>query len=263
MLTVNEQPAAPEGASAGLTPTRRTVVKTAWFAPVVVGVAAAPAAAGSPPQETTTVVVQLLDSNSNGLAGGIVTYYYQGAWHNGGTTGSDGTAAVVIAGTTGAITFAIKYLGATQQLATQDLATTSTVEFLTVPVTLQLLDHEGDPLSAGSATFYAGSWQTFGTTGQNGSVTKELLPVKHSFAMTYLGSRQQVEIDPVSTTPVVFQTGLLTSSDQSVSQFWTTTWQNFPPGGVELLPSVVTIRPVTGPDFTVTPTPGQITDLTA
>lgn len=256
-MTTDEQSTALE--SAGLAPTRRTVVKAAWLAPVVVGVAATPAAASSP--QKTTVTVTLLDSTGNGLEGGIVTYYYKSAWHTAGATGPDGTLAVVVDGTAGDITFATRYLGAIKQLSKQDLASTSAVLFQTVPFTLTLVDHNGDPLPGGTASFYAQSWQTIGTTGADGTVTKELLPVSYPFRMAYKGGIEGRATSTSTSTSVGFQTGLLTSENGSVKDFWTTSWQAFPAGGVELLPSEVTIRPHTGPNYKVTPTPGAVTDL--
>ena len=255
-MITDEQSTALE--SAGLAPTRRTVVKAAWLAPVVVGVAATPAAASSP--QKTTVTVTLLDSTGNGLEGGIVTYYYKSAWHTAGTTGPDGTLAVVVDGTAGDITFATRYLGAIQQLSKQDLASTSAVLFQTVPFTLTLVDHNGDPLSGGTASFYTQSWQTIGTTGADGTVTKELLPVSYGFRMSYKGSSEQR--NQVTATSTGFQTGLLTSESGSVKEFWTTSWQAFPVDGVELLPSEVTLRMTDKSTRKVTPTPGETTDIT-
>ncbi|MBK8463270.1 MAG: hypothetical protein IPL36_09605 [Nigerium sp.] len=211
----------------------------------------------------TAAAVRFTDSAGDGLADGVVRYWRNGVWNypaDGQTDGPGGTWVTLFDGAPGKITFALDYKGGIQQLAQQDLAAASVAYFQTVPVTVKLIDHAGRPLDTGNATFYAQSWKPIGDT-VGGQVSTELLPVKHSFAMTYLGSRQQVTVEAVSATPVVFQTGRLTSSDKWISSFYTTSWQTFPAGGVELLPSKVTVRPTTGSQFAVTVEPGEILDL--
>lgn len=213
----------------------------------------------------TAAAVRFTDSAGDGVSDGTVSYYRNTAWHSptdSATDGPGGTWVTLFDGAPGNIVFALRYQGAIQQLATQNLASKSVGYFQSVPVTVKLVDHAGQPLDTGSASYYASSWQTFGDT-TNGSVTKELLPVRHSLAMTYLGSRQQVTVNPVSTTPVVFQTGKITSSDDSVGSYYTTSWRSFPADGVELLPSNVTVRMTDNSQRTVTPVAGSVTDVTA
>ncbi|MFT3877411.1 MAG: hypothetical protein QM708_13460 [Propioniciclava sp.] len=211
----------------------------------------------------TAAAVRFTDSKGNGVSQGAVSYY-KGGWNkpaDAATDGPGGTWVTLFDGAPTTITFALTYSGAQQQLAQQNLASKSVAYFQTAPVTLTLADHAGRPIQGGSAEFYATSWQSFGTTNDDGSVTKELLPVKHSFAMWYDGTRQQV--NPNASVPsVAFQTGKLVSPDASVESYYTNAWKPFPADGVEVLPSQVTLRMKNGSQRTVTPQPGQITDVT-
>src|SRR6185437_8452793 len=71
---------------------------------------------------------------------------------------------------------------------------------------VQLRNSANLPLDTGNASYYAGGWHTIGdTTG--GAVHVEMLPGAYSFAMTYNGTREQLNgVDITTTNPVVFQT---------------------------------------------------------
>ncbi len=148
------------------------------------------------------ITVILKDSLGNGLAGGVVSYY-AGGWKPFGTTGADGVAALELLPDT--YKFKIVYLGGAQQL-TQDVELDQQVNFATIPVTVRMQDSAATGLSGGVVTYYAGGWRDFGTTGADGSVSKELLPLSYKFRMTYLGGAleqtQDVAVDPL----VLFQT---------------------------------------------------------
>ncbi|MFT3888944.1 MAG: hypothetical protein QM713_12380 [Arachnia sp.] len=213
----------------------------------------------------TAAAVRLTDSQGNGLSDATVSYWRSTAWitpEHATTDGPGGTWVTLFDGKPGKITFALTYEGGRQQLAAQDLTSKSVGYFQTLPVTLSLVDHAGAPLAGGTATFYSSSWRPFGATGTDGVVVKELLPVRHSFAMVYGGSRQQVTVDPVSTAPVAFQTGKVVSTDGSAARYYTDAWRAFPADGIEVLPSAVTLRSASGAQISGTFAPGVVTDVT-
>lgn len=212
----------------------------------------------------TAAAVRLTDSTRKGLRDGSVHYYRNGAWNHfvDSTDGPGGTSVVLFDGAPGTITFSLDYEGARQQLAKQDLATDSVAHFQTVRSALRLVDHAGQPLEGGTATFYSSSWRTYGTTDSSGVITKELLPVKHSFRMSHLGSLETVAVAKVDATPVEFQTGLVESGTGTASTYYTNAWRGFPEGGVELLPSRATFRFGDGTAQVVrTATPGEVTTI--
>jgi hypothetical protein len=99
--------------------------------------------------------------------------------------------------------------GTRQQFNYTVSATNHTVVFQTVGVDVQLRNSANVPLDTGNASYYAGGWHTIGdTTG--GVVHVEMLPGAYSFAMTYNGTREQLNgIDITTSNPVVFQTTLV------------------------------------------------------
>ncbi len=64
-------------------------------------------------------------------------------------------------------------------------------EAASVPVTVQLLDSTGGPLSGGLVTYYSGGWQTLGTTDVTGQVAGSLPPGTYTFSMKYLGGTEK------------------------------------------------------------------------
>lgn len=149
----------------------------------------------------TAVKVQLKDSNGNPLSGGVLSYY-DGGWKDFGVTDASGTVSKSLPNKSYA--FAITYEG-TRMQKSQNTGTDAVVLFETVIVKVQLKDSQGNPLSGGSASYYAGNWRTFGTA-VNGEISKELLPGSYTFAMTYEGTRLQKEQNTSVNAVVVFQT---------------------------------------------------------
>ncbi len=155
-----------------------------------------------PPQG---VVVRLLDSQGNGLAGGTVQYY-AGGWQTlPGSTDASGTLVTDIPQSSGNLSFRMTYAGASQQLA-QNVTDNPTVIFQTANVTVELRDSGGalipDGAGTGAVQVYAGGWRDFGVTA-GGQVSKELLPLTYSFAMTYANARQQLNNQNVAASPTV------------------------------------------------------------
>ncbi|MNY61921.1 hypothetical protein D3C86_1986660 [compost metagenome] len=86
----------------------------------------------------------------------------------------------------------------------QNIGTDPVVVFQTVNVNVQLKDSQGNPLDGGSASYYAGSWRTFGST-VGGEIHKELLPGVYTFGMSYGGVYKETVANTSSNLAVNFQ----------------------------------------------------------
>jgi len=79
----------------------------------------------------------------------------------------------------------------------------------TITVTVQLLDVNGNGIAGGQVTYVDGSWQTFGTTGLDGRVTKEFphtttnLRVKVTYNQGSKENTQNIQSNPVYTFQMV------------------------------------------------------------
>ncbi|THF80304.1 hemoblobin-interacting domain-containing protein [Cohnella fermenti] len=178
------------------------------------------------------VEVQLRDSSGNPLTGAVVTYY-DGGWKSFGVTGVDGTARRSLADRN--YTFGISYEGTYVQKP-QNTETDPVVSFATISVKVQLKDSDGQALSGGAATYYAGSWRTFGAIGSGGEASKELLPGTYTFGMTYEGTYVQKSQNTAIDAIIVFQTirvtvRLLDGADQPLSggaaTYYAGSWRTF------------------------------------
>jgi hypothetical protein len=123
-------------------------------------------------------------------------------------------------------------------------------------VTVRLQDSHGNPIGGATVEYYAGSWQTFGTTGVNGAALKVLPPGSYTFRMIYGGGVQD-QLQTVSAgSTVVFQTTNVTVQlknsagaplDTGTVQYYAGSWHPFgtTSGGqvsLELLPLSYTFR---------------------
>ena len=148
-----------------------------------------------------SVTVRLVDSHGTGIEGGVVKYY-SGGWQDFGTTDVNGEVQKSLP--LKSYKFRMTYAGAYND-KTQNVGIDPVVVFQTVNVTVQLKDSSGNLIDTGMVKYNAGGWQDFGSTS-GGQVSKELLPKKYKFRMTYTDAyndkTQDVSIDPV----VIFQT---------------------------------------------------------
>jgi hypothetical protein len=80
-----------------------------------------------------------------------------------------------------------------------------------VKTLVQFNNSKGTPLDTGIVQFNSGGWQNFGNTS-NGVISKELLPVKYTFKLTYNGSSVSIAQSIDSNATVVFSTVLCTVS---------------------------------------------------
>jgi hypothetical protein len=193
---------------------------------------------------TTATTVRLLKSDGTGLNGGLARYY-QRTWTPIGNTGmgvGDGNAPVVEL-LPGNYHFDMTYVHAIQQKGLLTVnGTALLVTFQTTEVTVELLDYNGSYIttpSAGTARYYVSSaWYSLGTTGSDGYVKIELLPVSYYFDMTCAHTVQQEGPLSVSgtTQKVTFQTGQVIQGPGTIcTQYYVGAWWPFA-SGIELLP---------------------------
>ncbi len=141
----------------------------------------------------------------------------------------------------GSYSFAMTYNGTRQQLNSQAVSVNSTtVTFQTSDVAVNLIDSSGAPLDTGTASYYASGWHTIGDTS-NGVTHVQMLPGSYSFAMTYLGTRGQLNSQPVSGTSssVTFQTGAVHSDAGTATSYYASGWKPFTQD-MQLLPGTYT-----------------------
>jgi len=150
--------------------------------------------------QTVRAEVQLKDSQGNLLDSGTVKYYASG-WKDFGTAANGSAAKELLPKK---YTFQMKYGGASIN-KDQDISQDSVVVFQTVNAEAQLKDSQGNLLDGGTVKYYASGWKDFGSAA-NGSVTKELLPKKYTFQMSYAGASINKDQDISQNPVVVFQT---------------------------------------------------------
>ena len=150
--------------------------------------------------QTKNVSVNLQNSYGNPLDTGIVQYNASG-WQDFGTT-SNGVVTKELLPIK--YNFRLTYNGTTISEA-QNIDSNATIVFQTVLAKVLLQTSTGAPLDTGVVQFNAGGWKTFGTT-LNGAVTKELLPTKYNFRMTYDGATISKAQSIDSNATVIFQT---------------------------------------------------------
>ncbi|WP_135555139.1 hemoblobin-interacting domain-containing protein [Paenibacillus cymbidii] len=197
------------------------------------------------------VAIRLRDSTGQPLSGATVTYY-DGSWRSFGITDADGVAHRFLPDRN--YTFGISYEGTYAQ-QTQHTAASNRIDFQTTNVTVRLVDSGGNPLSGGAATYYAGSWRSFGTIGLDGTASRELLPGNYTYGMTYEGTYMQKAQNTATVPDVVFATVkvevTLTSSQLAplsggTAQYYAGSWRGLGTTGAngkivkELLPGTYT-----------------------
>ncbi len=155
---------------------------------------------------TIPAIVQLQTSTGALLDTGIVEYN-SGGWRSFGTT-SNGITTKELLPTK--YTFRVTYDGATVSKA-QSIDSNATVIFQTVKALVQFNNSKGNPIDTGIVQFNSGGWKDFGST-LNGVISKELLPVKYTFKLTYNGSSVSIAQNVDSSATINFSTVLCTVS---------------------------------------------------
>ena len=150
--------------------------------------------------QTKNVSVNLQTSTGTPLDTGTVEYYASG-WQTFGTT-SNGVAAKELLPLK--YTFRLTYNAASISKA-QNVDSNAVVMFHTIPAVVQLQTSTGAPLDTRVVQYYSGGWRDFGVT-MNGTVSKELLPTKYTFRLTYNGLTMSKAQNIHSNATVIFQT---------------------------------------------------------
>ena len=156
--------------------------------------------------QTVPANVQLQTSTGVALDTGIVEYN-SGGWRSFGTTMNGNTTKELLPIK---YNFRITYDGATISKS-QSIDSNKTIIFQTVKTIVQFNNSQGNPIDTGIVQFNSGGWQNFGST-LNGVVSKELLPVKYTFKLTYNGSSVNIAQNVDSSTTISFTTVLCTIS---------------------------------------------------
>ena len=192
--------------------------------------------------------MKLLDSRNNALTGGVVQYF-DGSWHSFGTTGSDGSVSMVLAKGN----YAFRMTFANGQIEKwQNVGSNPTVVFQTVRVVVELKNSAGTGIGGGVAKYYSGSWYAFGTTGSDGTLSMELLPINYAFSIDYAHGHQEKWQNVGSNPTVVFQTVRVvvqlknsggTGINGGVTKYYSNAWYGIGTTGndgtisIELLPA--------------------------
>jgi hypothetical protein len=189
--------------------------------------------------KTTGVVVEL--RNSSGILTDTGTAsYYAGGWHSLGATDHGYVNVQMLPGS---YAFAMSFNGTRQQLNGQAISGTSdTVTFQTTDVVVELRNANGDLTDTGSPSYYAGGWHPL-TDTDHGYTNVEMLPGSYAFAMTYLGTRQQLNGQSIGagTATVTFHTGVVHSDSDKATSYYAGGWKPFTQD-MELLPGTYTFH---------------------
>ncbi|MGA3286545.1 MAG: hypothetical protein ABSD46_03870 [Bacteroidota bacterium] len=175
--------------------------------------------------------IKLVNSTGSLLANGTLQYR-DSTWKDV-TNNNDGT--FTITTTRKKISLRMTYEYGTQTKSNVPVKNDTTIIFQTKNVTADLQTSSGNPLDTGIVQYNAGGWKDFGAT-TNGVVTKELLPIKYTFKMTYNNASIEKKQNIDSNAVVLFQTvnasvQLKNSSgnfiDQGVVQYNAGGWKDF------------------------------------
>jgi YVTN family beta-propeller protein len=185
--------------------------------------------------QTINATVQLKDHRGNSLDTGT-GQYYAGGWQDLGATHNGQVQKELLPGT---YSFRMIYAGASND-QTQNIAVSPVVTFETVLVTVQLQNHLGTLIDAGTVQYYSGGWLNFGTT-TNGQVNKDLLPGSYNFRMSFAGGSSDKSQNVGTNPTVIFQTGQVYSTSGKCTKYYASGWISFTQG-LELLPNTYLFR---------------------
>lgn len=140
--------------------------------------------------QTKLVTMDFTDASGNHTLQGSGLQYYAGGWNtfgSGSTTNGIETMEMLPA----SYSFKLGYMGAVQQITSQNVSVNPLVSYQTAVADIYLKDLSNNGIAGGNATFYAGGWHNIGATDANGHIAIELLPVTYSFAMSYAAKYNQ------------------------------------------------------------------------
>ncbi len=198
--------------------------------------------------EAVTVSVCIATSDGTPIAGAVASFY-DAQWLSLGETGADGCAVGLAPGTQ--VSFAVEYDGITNKIV-QDTSTNPKIGFATIPVTVALSASTGKPIEGAEALYYAQSWKPVGTTGPDGTATKELLPANLSFAVKYDGITNKI-VQDTNTNPKIGFSGLAIAKTEPLEVSTTPAVPSAPQPTPTPLAQAVPTPQVEAVDLTTTP----------
>ncbi len=160
--------------------------------------------------EKSIFYVRLRNSSGAGIEGGSAQLGV-GGWPSMGTTGSDGILLYARDGKVGNMRVQMTApLGGTQTSPMQNHVANSFYNFQTAQLIVQLIDHNGSPLSGGEVRIGDGGWPVIGTTDADGKVYHEHFAATKEFRMSYnYGTETKSHTHTEGGSTLVFQTGLV------------------------------------------------------
>ncbi len=141
---------------------------------------------------TTAVRIGFVDSTGSPLHDALIEIQNGREWSELGRTDADGAVTTELLPQTRS--FRVNHEGRRSRIR-QDVGVDPDVRFSTVLAAVQLSSADGSPLSGVQVEAHGGQWATLGTTGDDGRVEAELLPVRTRFRMSLDGIRAQVRQD--------------------------------------------------------------------
>ena len=151
---------------------------------------------------TIPVTVVLTNSTGDPIEGALAEYHAAG-WKEIGPTGAEGSATFEMLASNRS--FRVTHDGI-RNSAKQDTSENRTITFATKPVTVVLTDSTGAPIAGAMAEYHAGGWKEVGPTGDDGTVSTELLPSKRSFRVTHDDIRNSAKQDTGENDTITFAT---------------------------------------------------------
>ncbi|MEM7285173.1 MAG: glycosyltransferase family 2 protein, partial [Actinomycetota bacterium] len=167
---------------------------------------------------TVPVTVSLTTSTGDPIAGALAQYHAAG-WKDIGPTGDDGTATTEMLPSNRS--FRVTHDDITNSRK-QNIADDPLVAFDTIPVTVSLATSTGEPIAGAAAQYHSAGWKDIGPTGDDGTVTIELLRSNRSFRVTHddiTNSRKQdtAEDATISFATIPVTVGLTDSSGTPIA----------------------------------------------
>lgn len=156
--------------------------------------------------KTANVTVKLIQADGTPIPGATARYSASG-WKTIGITDEKGQVSIELLPLS--YNFRMTYGGATLQKQ-QNIEDNPLVLFQTDDVTIRLVSSIGEPIEGATVKYYAGGWQTIGTTNEDGEVSVSLMPMSYNFRITHVGATQQKTQDIGEDPFVVFTTELVT-----------------------------------------------------
>ena len=151
--------------------------------------------------KTVNTTVQLKNSSANLIDEEGTVNYYAGGWRDFGATVNGTVSKELLPGN---YSFRMTYAYSSNDKK-QNIGSDSTVVFQTVNTAVQLKNSQDQFIDEGMVKYYAGGWRDFAAT-VNGIASKELLPNKYSFRMTYAYASNDKQQNIGDNSTVVFQT---------------------------------------------------------